>query len=187
MPEMRWCYSRHTPGPGSRACRTFYLGETTPADHPAMPLIPSLCKNAAARWKTRARLLQAYSSIIDHVHDHADQLAGTSVRISALDCVVDWDDHRDGTCFLTWPMASACRCKAFHGSTCPCFCAQRLVKDGPEGKEFRQLCALLVESEGFRWVMALSTRDKKIEPAFVSTTSDPGWHAVFKTSSPWFP
>lgn len=166
---------------------TYCNQETTPADHPVYATHPIFMQERRREMEKLVQdYLQAYSSIIDHVHDHADQLSWHQLFVLVyLDCVVDWDDHRERNMFFLlgpWhPLVVAKRFMVQHALVSR---AQRLVKDGPEGKEFRQLCALLGRIQGFRWVMALSTRDKKIEPAFVSTTSDPGWHAVFKTSSP---
>jgi len=166
---------------------TYCNQETTSADHPIYATHPIFMQERCREMEKLVQdYLQAYSSIIDHVHDHADQLSWHQLFVLVyLDCVVDWDGQRERNMFFLlgpWhPLVVAKRFMVQHALVSR---AQRLVKDGPEGKEFRQLCALLGRIQGFRWVMALSTRDKKIESAFVSTTSDPGWHAVFKTSSP---
>lgn len=53
-----------------------------------------------------------------------------------------------------------------------------------EGKVFRHLSFLLANVQGFRWTLGMSADDRLIEPAYVTVTSDPGWHLALKVSTP---
>lgn len=130
--------------------------------------------------------LEAYSKIIDYVHDNKDDLTWHQLFILIyLDCIVNWDGNRERNMFfLLGPWHPLVVAKRFMVQNSLVSRGLRFVEDGSSGKEFRHLCALLGRIQGFRWVMDLSTRDKTIEPAFVSTTSDPGWHVAFKINRP---
>jgi len=162
------------------------LQEAT-SEHPIYASHPIFVRERSIQMEDLVcKYLKAYCNILDYIssqNESFDQWHQLFVLVY-LDCVVDWSTMREkNTFFLLGPWHPLVVAKRFMVQSALYNRGHRLLYGGSEGKEFRQLTALLKRVQGFKWVVSLSTRDKKIEPAFVSTTSDPGWHVAFKTGS----
>lgn len=158
--------------------------ESSLSDHPLYATNPFFVNERSNEMERLIfEFIQAYGNIIDYIHEHNDDLNWHQLFVLVyLDCFVDWDERREKNLFfLLGPWHPLVIAKRFMIQSALYSRAQRLLQGGSEGKEFRQLSALLGRVQGFKWCISLSTRDKKIEPAFVSTTTDPGWHVAFKT------
>jgi len=165
---------------------TYCNPETVPAEHPVYASHPIYLQERSLEMEKLVQgYLQAYSNIIEYIRERASDLSWHQLFVLVyLDCIVDWcNDRERNMFFMLGPWHPLVVAKRFMVQNALVSRAQRLVEGGPDGKDFRQLCALLGQIQGFRWVMALSTRDKKIEPAFVSRTTDPGWHIAFKINN----
>ena len=56
--------------------------------------------------------------------------------------------------------------------------AKRMIDN--QDKSYRQLVGLLAQTAGFSWYPCLKEVDIGFDPAYVTPTSDPGWHLGFK-------
>jgi hypothetical protein len=128
--------------------------------------------------------LNAYYDILSYIQTHHRDLERAQLFIfTHLDCVVHWDrTPLRNAFFLVGPWHPLVLTKRFMIQAA-LFSRARLLQE-PEGRTFRHLSPLLSRVQGFRWVLGLSYEGKEIEPAFVSTTSDPGWHVAIKTTTP---
>lgn len=129
--------------------------------------------------------LEAYRSILAYGQAARKTLEwGQLLVLTHLDCVVHWDNTRlRNAFFLIGPWHPLVTAKRFMVQAALFSRGNRLLHE-PDGKTFRHLSALLGQVQGFRWVLGLSADDRQVEPAFVSITSDPGWHVAFKTNCP---
>ena len=125
--------------------------------------------------------LGTYSNILDYIRANKKNLERPQILVLAhLDCVVHWDNTRmRNAFFLVGPWHPLVVAKRFMVQAALHARARRFL-DRPDGKRFKQLTSLLEQVQGFRWVPGLSLDVLELEPAIVSTTSDPGWHVAIK-------
>jgi hypothetical protein len=130
------------------------------------------------------RYLETYNNILSYIEaNHRDLERAQLFVLAHLDCVVHWDrTPLRNAFFLVGPWHPLVLGKRFMVQKALFSRAQLLSE--PEGKAFRYLSSLFSRVQGFRWVLSLSYEGKEIEHAFVSTTSDPGWHIAIKVSTP---
>jgi len=156
------------------------------SDHPIYASHPIFVHERSTHMeKLACAYLAAYNHILDYISNQGEALNWHQRFILVyLDCVVDWSSTREKTAFfLLGPWHPLVIAKRFMVQSALYERGYRFFNGGPEGKELRQLTAFLGRVQGFKWIIALSTRGDKLEPAFISTTSDPGWHVAFKTGS----
>lgn len=157
------------------------------SDHPVYsshPIFVNECSNGME--KLAWTYLDAYAHILDYISSQRESLDWHQLFVLVyLDCIVDWSNTRDKyTFFLLGPWHPLVIAKRFMVQSALFERGYQLLIEGRnEAKDLRHLAALLSRVQGFKWVIALSTRDTKIEPAFVSTTNDPGWHVAFKAGT----
>lgn len=156
------------------------------AEHPVYASCPIFVKNRSTQMETLlASYLNAYCSIMTYMKDTKGNLEwGQLFVLTHLDCVVHWDGTRlRNAFFLVGPWHPLVLGKRFMVQAALFSRANRLLHED-NGKMFRHLSTLLGQVQGFRWVIGLSADDRQVEPAFVSTTSDPGWHVAFNMACP---
>lgn len=161
-------------------------GQDLTSEHPVYASHPIFVQERTSTMEKHVfNYLKAYTNILDYVSTQHHALDWHELFVLLyLDCVVDWSSNHDKyTFFLMGPWHPLTVAKRFMVQSALYQRGQRLFEGGAMGKEFRQLSSLLARVEGFKWIVTLASRDQKIEPAFVSTTSDPGWHVAFKTGS----
>lgn len=158
----------------------------TSAEHPTYASHPIFVHERSPQMESLlATYLQAYLKILAYVQAAQKDLEwGQLLVLTHLDCVVHWDSTRlRNAFFLVGPWHPLVLAKRFMVQAALFSRARRLLHE-TDGKAFRHLSALLSQVQGFRWVLGLSADDRLVEPALVTTTSDPGWHVAFKTSCP---
>jgi DNA phosphorothioation-dependent restriction protein DptH len=158
----------------------------TSTEHPTYASHPIFVHERSPHMETLlATYLEAYRSILAYVRVAKRNLEwGQLFVLAHLDCVVHWDSTRlRNAFFLVGPWHPLVLAKRFMVQAALFGRAYRLLHDA-DGKTFRHLSVLLGRVQGFRWVVGLSADDRQVEPAFVATTSDPGWHVAFKTTCP---
>jgi len=124
--------------------------------------------------------LCAYCGIREYLRDNLVGLSWEQMfLLSYLDCAVNWrDDNSRSAFFLLGPWHPLIVAKRFMVQHALVLRARRLIT-GPD-RNFCHLTGLLGEVQGFSWHHALKAEDKSFEPAYVTATSDPGWHFAFK-------
>lgn len=153
------------------------------SEHPLYATHPIFVKERSDEMENIiCRYLKVYSRILDYIYNNQSFLNYYQKFILIyLDCVVDWDNSRDkAEFFLIGPWHPLIVSKRFMVQSSIFFRTERYLNGGEEGREFRQLSTLLARVQGFKWVITLLPSEH-IKPAFVSTTSDPGWHVALKT------
>lgn len=127
--------------------------------------------------------MKSYLDILDYLGNVHKDLEWPQIFVLIhLDCAVHWDDGvLRNALFLVGPWHPLVLAKRFMVQASLFARAQRFLQ-GDDGKNFRQLVALLERIHGFRWLPGLSADDRSLEPVYVSATSDPGWHLAVKTS-----
>jgi DNA phosphorothioation-dependent restriction protein DptH len=158
----------------------------TSADHPIYASHPIFVHERSPQLESLlVAYLKAYVKILSYIEASQKGLEWAQLLVlTHLDCVVHWDRTRlRNAFFLVGPWHPLVVAKRFMVQAALFSRALRQLHQ-PDGKAFRQLSALLRGVQGFRWVLGLSADDRLAEPAFVTTTSDPGWHVAFKTSCP---
>lgn len=99
--------------------------------------------------------------------------------LTYLDCIVQWrEDASKNAFFLLGPWHPLVVAKRFLTQRALVLRAKRMV-DGDD-KEFHELISLLSQTPGFHWHPSVKADDVALEPAYVTPTSDPGWHLAFK-------
>lgn len=126
--------------------------------------------------------LKAYRDVLAFVQNARNDLEWSQLlALIYLDCVVHWDGTNLGnTFFLIGPWHPLVVAKRFMVQAALFARGERLC--AARGHAFSHLTNLLGQVQGFRWVPSLAFDGTTIEPAFVSTSSDPGWHLAFKTT-----
>lgn len=132
------------------------------------------------------KYLEAYQAILAYIKTTHNSLEWSQLFILAhIDCTVHWDNTPlRGSFFLIGPWHPLVVAKRFMIQAALYSRADRYRKDKVSGKKFRQLCSLLDQVQGFRWLLSLSADNRQFEHAFVFTTSDPGWHVAIKVNLP---
>lgn len=162
---------------------TLDLAGSSP-EHPEYAIFPLfLCDAAPARQRVEQSLceyLEAYKQLQLYVRSQADDMDwAQAFLLIHLDCVVHWGSDSAKNCFfLLGPWHPLVVAKRFMVQRALVLRAQRLLEKG--GKEFCQLASLLAHVPGFHWHPCLKAEDVALEPAYVVSTSDPGWHLAFK-------
>jgi hypothetical protein len=145
-------------------------------EHPTYASHPIFVRETAHRLEELVvSYLQAYLGILDYL-DHTRNLTWAQIFVlTHLDCVVHWDNTRlQNAFFLVGPWHPLVIAKRFMVQAALFARASRLLDE--KDVKFRHLTALLGRVQGFRWMVGLSSEDIRLEPIFVCTTSDPGWH-----------
>lgn len=121
--------------------------------------------------------LEAYLSILVYLEDNRKKLEWSQLFVLVhIDCIIHWDSSRSKNAFfLVGPWHPFVLARRFMMQAALFARANRLLNDG-DGEHFRNLCSLLGNVHGFRWVLGMSGDNSTIEPAYSMLTSDPGWH-----------
>jgi len=161
---------------GALATRAFKLEHPVYASHPIF-----VDKRLEEIEDLLTTYMKSYLELLDYLGNK--DLEWSQIFVLAhLDCVVHWDDGvLRNAFFLVGPWHPLVLAKRFMVQSALFARAQRFLRDD-DGKNFRQLTALLERIHGFRWLPGLSANDRALEPVYVSATSDPGWHLAVKTN-----
>lgn len=127
--------------------------------------------------------LRAFANLQTYLRDNLSQLTWPQVFIlSHLDCIVQWrDDGSKNAFFLVGPWHPLVAAKRYFVQRALVLRAHRLIDD--DDKSFHELVGLLSQISGFYWLPSVKADDVATEPAYVTPTSDPGWHFAFKRRS----
>ncbi len=127
--------------------------------------------------------LEAYCNILSYLGNKKKLLEWPQLFVlSHLDCVVHWDVGQLRNAFvLIGPWHPLTLAKRFMIQAALFSRADQMSKR-QDRKSFRHLASLLGRVQGFRWFVGVSADDRELEPLYVLTTSDPGWHLAFKTN-----
>jgi len=160
-------------------------GETR-TEHPTYASNPIFVHQRSSQMESLlCKYLKAYCYLLSYIQDAQKDLEwGQLFILTHLDCIVHWDRTRlRNAFFLIGPWHPLVVAKRFMVQAALYSRAHRLLH-ADNGKDFKHLAALLGRIQGFKWILGLSADDRLVEPAFVSTSSDPGWHIAFKTTCP---
>ncbi len=121
--------------------------------------------------------LKAYLNILAYLEDNKGKLEWSQLFVLVhIDCIIHWDNSRlRNTFFLVGPWHPLVLARRFMVQAALFARAERLLHNS-NGEHFRNLCSLLGNVQGFRWVLGMSGDDRIVEPAYSMLTSDPGWH-----------
>lgn len=161
------------------------VGSTT-IEHPTYASHPVFVHKRSPQMESLLeKYLEAYRKILAYVQDKQKHLEWSQLFVLVhLDCVVHWDNSPlRNAFFLVGPWHPLVVAKRFMVQAALFSRAYRLLHH-EDGKTFRYLASLLRGVQGFKWVLGLSADDRSIEPAYVTATSDPGWHFARKTNAP---
>lgn len=127
----------------------------------------------------------AYCGILDYLESKQKDLEWLQLFVlNHLDCAVHWDSSRlRNALFLVGPWHPVVLAKRYMLQAALFFRAHRFLHK-EDGKAFKRLSSLLGRVQGFRWLLGLSADDRLLEPVYILTTSDPGWHLAFKMNVP---
>jgi len=163
-----------------------YGGKPISIEHPTYAGHPVFVHERSAQMEALLKsYLDAYRGILAYLQDRQKSLEWSQLFVLAhLDCVVHWDGSRlRNAFFLVGPWHPLVLARRFMVQAALFSRAFRLLH-GEDGKAFRYLSSLLGNVQGFRWALGMSADDRLIEPAYVTVTSDPGWHLAMKISTP---
>ena len=148
--------------------------------YPDYALLPLYVESAADTQSqveiALTKYLTAYCELQKYLLDHFKQLNwGQLFVLTHLDTVVHWGDGQDGvTGFLIGPWHPLVLAKRLMVQRALALRGKRLLKSDPSCK----LVELLARIPGFHWHSCLRDDEPKFEVAYVSPTSDPGWHCA---------
>ena len=135
------------------------------------------------RKKHISDYLVAYCDILDYLTINQECTEWLQLFVlSHLDCVVHWTDDRSGLTdafFLIGPWHPLVLAKRFMVQAALYYRAERAL-DKSDHIPFRRLASLLARISGFRWFVGVAADIQELEAMYVTVTSDPGWHLVFK-------
>ena len=154
----------------------------TNIEHPIYAIHPIFIHERSLQIESLLKnYLNAYGNILSYVQDNKSALEWSQLFVlTHFDCVVHWDNSRlRNAFFLLGPWHPLVIAKRFMIQAALFSRAWRLLHE-QEGKVFRQLSSLLGSVQGFKWILGMSADDRLIEPAYVTATSDPGWHVAMK-------
>ncbi len=154
--------------------------ELVSARHPVYASHPIFAEDRAQRLEALLKsYLDAYREILNYIQEEKEKLEwGELFILMYLDCVVNWDDSKSELStafFLVGPWHPLVLARRFMVQAALFYRARRLLQ-GQDGKDFRNLAALLGNVQGFKWLPGISGEDQSIVPVYVTATSDPGWH-----------
>lgn len=156
----------------------------TGGEHPVYASHPIYVNDHSSRMEALlCAYLEAYQAIINYIQTAQRDLEWDQLLVLIhLDCVVHWSNtNQKNNFFLIGPWHPLVIAKRFMVQAALFSRADRTIKQA-NGKAFRHLSTFLGRIQGFRWILGLSAVDRKVEPTYVSITSDPGWHIGFKAS-----
>lgn len=153
-------------------------------DHPVYATHP-IFSHAGSKQTEQllSRYLEAYCGILEYLESNQSHLEWLQLFVlTHLDCVVHWDNSRiRSALFLVGPWHPLVLAKRFMVQAALFSRTKRLL-NGQNGKAFKHLSSLLGRVQGFRWLVGVSVNDRLLEPVYVSSTSDPGWHVAFNAN-----
>lgn len=161
-------------------------GKVVSTEHPTYASHPIFVSERSTQMEALLKYyLDAYHNILVYLQDKQKSLEWSQLFVLAhLDCVVHWDHSRlRNAFFLVGPWHPLVLARRFMLQAAHFSRAFRLLYE-EEGKAFRHLSFLIANVQGFRWILGISADDRLIEPAYVTVTSDPGWHLALKISTP---
>ena len=125
--------------------------------------------------------LKAYYEILDYLNKNQNHIEWLqNFVLCYLDCVVHWDNSPlQNALFLLGPWHPLILAKRYMVQAALFSRAEQIIQRKDQ-KSLRHLASLLERVHGFRWLVGISDEDRKLEPLYVSATSDPGWHLAFK-------
>jgi hypothetical protein len=122
--------------------------------------------------------LESYDRILKFLADNKDSISWElTFFICSLDSVyfLNKDDRSSGLCLLG-PWHPLVVSKRFMMQSVIQDCGERLFSTRVESEtRFAKLMPLLEQQTSFRWMPALFNKEKIIEYAYMSASSDPGW------------
>jgi hypothetical protein len=134
---------------------------------------------AAAHAETLAAFLHAFARLQERLQDRTNRLSWSQLFIlSHLDCLVHWGDESSANVFsLVGPWHPLVAAKRYLVQRALVKRAERLVAEPHD--QFCSLIASMAQIAGFHWLPVVHRDHEALEPAYVSPTSDPGWHIAF--------
>ena len=167
-----------------RTVETHLDGTASHLEHPTYATHPVFVESSSADTDTKLQAyLCAYRHLLDYVETAQQNLEWRQLFVlTHLDCVVHWDqgDLRNSF-YLVGPWHPLVLSKRFMVQAALYLWAHRLEEGNGQ---FRRLGTLLGSVQGFRWMAGLSPDDRRVSPAYVSLTGDPGWHLAVKIDCP---
>ena len=159
-------------------------GTASHLEHPTYATHPVFVESSSADVDAKLQAyLSAYRHLLDYLETAQQNLEWRQLFVlTHLDCVVHWDqgDLRNSF-YLVGPWHPLVLSKRFMVQAALYLKAQRLEEGN---RQFRRLATLLGSVQGFRWMAGLSPDDRRVSPAYVSVTGDPGWHLAVKIDCP---
>lgn len=153
-------------------------------EHPIYASHPILVTTESDRIQELIILyLASFIDILSYLEKGQSKLEWSQLFIlTHLDCVVHWENGQlKNSIFLLGPWHPLVLSKRFMVQSALIERAQLFL--AKEGKKcLAKIASLLEGVQGFRWFPAVSADDRQLVPAYVSSTSDPGWHVAFKTN-----
>ena len=135
-------------------------------------------KNAAEIEALIEEYLISYRDILEYV-TASKSLEWNQLFIAVyIDCVVHWGKAFNGAFFLLGPWHPLCLSSRFMVQSSLFAKAKRIVEE--RDLEFMELTRLLAKVQGFRWHLGLPELGKDPVPAYVASTSDPGWRFAMR-------
>jgi DNA phosphorothioation-dependent restriction protein DptH len=152
-------------------------------EHPVYASHPIyVAKSAGEMEELLIRYLVKYRDLLAYLDCNRAKLEWSQIFVlTYLDCAVHWErGSKKNTFFLVGPWHPLVLCKRYMVQSILSERAQKFLAKN-EKKYVWQLTALLEGLQGFRWITSISSDDRLLEPAYVSSTNDPGWHFAIKT------
>jgi len=153
-------------------------------EHPDYAVYPTyVLEENGHRQRLEQALCEYLSSFIEvqeYLYEHHRAMDWAEAFIyTYLDCIVHWRDDQTKNCiFLLGPWHPLVVSKRFMVQHALASRGRRLIDS--DDKDFSQLTGLLAQVPGFHWQACLRADDTSFEPAYVTPTTDPGWHLAFK-------
>ena len=157
---------------------SLFSSSSTSLEHPTYASHPIYVHNHSRRMEHILKnYLGAYQNILVYLDDNKGKLEWSQLFVLVhIDCVVHWDNSRlRNAFFLVGPWHPLVLARRFMVQAALFTRANRFLNNS-DGEYFRNLCSLLGNVQGFRWVLGMSGDMVSVEPAYTMLTSDPGWH-----------
>ena len=162
---------------------SLFSSDLTSLEHPTYASHPTYVHKHSKRIEHILKnYLEAYQNILVYLDGNKGNLGWSQLFVLVhIDCVVHWDNNRlKNAFFLVGPWHPLVLARRFMVQAALFARAKRLLDNRRDGEHFRNLCSLLGNVQGFRWVLGISGGEESVEPAYAMLTSDPGWHFAIR-------
>lgn len=153
-------------------------------EHPEYAVFPVYLTEESSQGQDLEHMLSnylaAYGRLQKYLLENSNRLDWEQIFIlTYVDCLVQWrDDVSKNAFFLIGPWHPLVVAKRFLVQRALVMRAKRMIEQND--REFHELVGLLAQTSGFHWYPCLKADYAALEPAYVTPTSDPGWHLAFK-------